>query len=66
MKSPFATHCVNMVNNNIMKRLAYTMAALSTFAAFSCKGPAAQPQAESKVLVLIDLQNDFIDGSLGS
>ena len=49
-----------------MKRLAITMAALSTFAAFSCKGPAAQPQAESKVLVLIDMQNDFIDGSLGS
>ncbi len=49
-----------------MKRISLVMAI--AFALASCGGNTPSPvqEAADKVLVLVDMQNDFIDGSLGS
>ena len=49
-----------------MKKLVLLLAMVSVFGLVSCKQGASVGTAAPQVLVLVDMQNDFIDGALGS
>ena len=51
-----------------MKKISLLLASVAVVFLSSCGGPAPAPapEAASRVLVLVDMQNDFIDGTLGS